>query len=60
MNLKAVIATILEALGLLAVAGGVALVSIWAGVIVFGAGLVLFGVAMERGADPSAPAGPRP
>lgn len=43
------IAAALEAVGLLTVATGVGFVSVWGGILTLGAGMVIFGVAIERG-----------
>lgn len=45
---RTVIATILEAAGILAVSAGAARVAVWAGLLVLGVGLVLFGISVER------------
>lgn len=42
------LASALQGIGILTVAAGVAMVAPWAGVIVAGAGLLAFGLAMER------------
>jgi CHASE2 domain-containing sensor protein len=46
---KTIIATALQAAGILTVSAGVGFVSFWGGLITLGAGLVVFGVAVERG-----------
>lgn len=57
---RPVIATLLQVLGIAAVAAGTGLVATWAGVIVGGVGALLFGLAVERGGQPPAPVVPRP
>jgi hypothetical protein len=42
------LASILEVLGLLALAAGVGLVALWAGIATLGAVLVVIGIALER------------
>jgi len=42
------LATILEAGGLLVASIGVGTVSIWGGLVTLGAGMVVFGIAVER------------
>ena len=46
--MRAIIATALQASGVVAIAAGVGFVSLWGGIITLGAGLVLFGIAVER------------
>jgi hypothetical protein len=48
------IATVLQAIGIAAVAFGVGIFSIPGGIITAGAGAVLFGLAIERGEQPAA------
>jgi hypothetical protein len=57
--LRTLIATILQALGILGVAAGVYWIVPWAGVVVLGAGLVLFGLSVELGAKSPPPPPPR-
>lgn len=45
---KKIAASIIQALGIIVVAGGVALISHWGGLVILGLGTVLFGVALER------------
>lgn len=45
---RSVMATILEILGGLAVAFGVGMLALWAGIMVAGVLLILFGIALER------------
>jgi hypothetical protein len=52
VNWTRIVASLLEALGVLAVAGGVGFLAVWAGIVTLGAGLVLFGIALERGDSP--------
>lgn len=49
MKRRAVIATILQALGVLTVSAAVERVSLWGGLLTLGVGLVAFGIAVERG-----------
>jgi hypothetical protein len=42
------LASALQVIGILVLAAGVAMVAPWAGVVVVGAGLLAFGLAMER------------
>src|ERR1039458_9908234 len=49
VKLRALIATALQAVGILTIAAGVGFVSFWGGLLALGVGLVLFGVAIERG-----------
>ena len=58
MGLRDIIATVLQAVGVLTVAAGVGFVSFWGGLVTFGVGLVLFGVAVERGDEPTGPGMP--
>ncbi|MCU1494798.1 MAG: hypothetical protein JWO62_2562 [Acidimicrobiaceae bacterium] len=62
MSGKQIVATILEAAGVLAIAYGVYLVSRWGALVTLGAGLIVFGIAIEREipirGDSSAPATP--
>lgn len=48
MKLRQIVATSLQALGICGISGGVMLVSLWGGIVVLGAGLVAFGIAVER------------
>lgn len=49
MKLKSILTITLQALGVVSIAGGVAMVSLWGGAITLGAGMLAFGVALERG-----------
>ena len=46
---RTVLAGLLQVAGLLAIAVAVGLLAVWGGVLTFGAGLVVFGIALERG-----------
>lgn len=48
MKLKTIVVVGLQSLGLISVAGGVAMLSLAAGAITFGVGLLAFGIAAER------------
>jgi len=48
MGIKALIATILQALGVLTMAGGISLICLWGGLIALGIGFTVFGIAIER------------
>lgn len=52
------IATLLQAGGIATVAFGVGLVAVWAGVIVGGVGMLLFGLAVDLGGRPPTPLRP--
>ena len=49
MTRKSLIATALEATGILTASAAVGFVSLWGGLLTLGLGLVAFGVAVERG-----------
>lgn len=48
MKPKSIIVATLQAMGVISIAGGVAMVTLWAGAVVLGVGMVAFGVAIER------------
>lgn len=48
MTKRQIIATVLEAVGVLGISAGVGIASLFAGIITLGVGLVVFGVAIER------------
>lgn len=48
MKLKAIVTVALQALGVVSIAGGIAMVSLWGGAIALGVGMLAFGVALER------------
>lgn len=50
--MKFIIVVALQALGVLSIAAGMSLIVPWAGLVTLGVGLVLFGLALERGAPP--------
>jgi hypothetical protein len=50
-----VIATILQAAGVLTVAAGFGFLWVWAGLMALGVGMAMFGIALERAAEASEP-----
>ena len=42
------LAGVLQALGVLAIAAGVGVVTLWGGIVALGIGMVVFGIALER------------